>query len=75
VLQELGRIPVEGDSVTLTEFDPDMPPEGSPRWQATVERMDGRRIDLIKLVRLTADEDPEGARGGQERNDPGSAHG
>jgi len=59
VLEKLGRIPVEGDSVTLTEFDPDVPPEQAPRWQATVERMDGRRIDLIKLVRLAADEEPD----------------
>jgi CBS domain containing-hemolysin-like protein len=68
VLKELGRIPVEGDSVTLTEFDPDLPPEHAVLWQATVERMDGRRIDLIKLVRLvpdeeSADEDPGSARG------------
>jgi CBS domain containing-hemolysin-like protein len=68
VLEKLGRIPVEGDSVTLTEFDPDVPPEQALRWQATVERMDGRRIDLIKLVRLAAEEEPDAG-------DPGSAHG
>jgi CBS domain containing-hemolysin-like protein len=52
VLQELGHIPVEGESVTLTQFDPDTALDQPVRWQATVERMDGRRIDLIKLVRL-----------------------
>jgi magnesium and cobalt exporter, CNNM family len=55
VLQELGHIPVEGESVELSEFDPDSPSDEQVRWRATVERMDGRRIDLIKLVRL----DPE----------------
>ena len=58
VLQELGHIPVEGDAVTLTQFDPDTAPDHPIRWQATVERMDGRRIDLIKLVRLPPDEEP-----------------
>jgi CBS domain containing-hemolysin-like protein len=52
VLQELGHIPVEGESVTLTQFDPDTALDQPVLWQATVERMDGRRIDLIKLVRL-----------------------
>jgi CBS domain containing-hemolysin-like protein len=59
VLQELGHIPVEGESVELTEFDPDSPNEEQVRWRATVERMDGRRIDLIKLVRLDPDEEAE----------------
>jgi hypothetical protein len=36
-----------------------VPPEEALRWQATVERMDGRRIDVIKLVRLAADEEPD----------------
>ncbi|MBV8347306.1 MAG: HlyC/CorC family transporter [Mycolicibacterium sp.] len=52
VLQELGHIPVEGETVTLPAFDPDMPPEEPKRWRATVERMDGRRIDLVELVEL-----------------------
>jgi CBS domain containing-hemolysin-like protein len=56
VLQELGHIPVEGESVTLTQFDPDTALDQPVRWQATVERMDGRRIDLIKLVRLPPDQ-------------------
>jgi len=57
VLQELGHIPVEGESVTLTEFDPDTSLDRPVRWLATVERMDGRRIDLIKLLRLGPDEE------------------
>jgi CBS domain containing-hemolysin-like protein len=58
VLQELGHIPVEGESVTLTQFDPDTALDHPVQWQASVERMDGRRIDLIKLVRLLPDEGP-----------------
>ena len=54
---ELGHIPVEGESVTLTQFDPDSAPDHPVRWQATVERMDGRRIDLITLVPLPLEEE------------------
>lgn len=57
VMAVLGRIPVEGDSVELTAFDPDASPDRPPRWQATVARMDDRRIDLLDLVRLTATEE------------------
>src|SRR3954471_17984320 len=57
VLQELGHIPVEGESVQLTEFDPDTALDHPVVWRATVERMDGRRIDLITLVRLGPDEE------------------
>jgi CBS domain containing-hemolysin-like protein len=57
VLQELGHIPVEGESVTLSEFDPDTALDRPVHWLATVERMDGRRIDLITLVRLGPDEE------------------
>jgi len=57
VLQELGHIPVEGESVTLTQFDPDKALDQPVRWEASVERMDGRRIDLIKLVRLPPQEE------------------
>jgi CBS domain containing-hemolysin-like protein len=59
VLQELGHIPAEGESVELTEFDPDARVDQPVRWRATVERMDGRRIDLIKLVRLGINEEAE----------------
>ncbi len=57
VLQELGHIPVEGESVTLSEFDPDTALDRPVHWLATVERMDGRRIDLITLVRLGPQEE------------------
>ena len=59
VLQELGHIPVEGESVELIEFEPEVPLDQPVRWRATVERMDGRRIDLIRLVRLSETEDGE----------------
>jgi CBS domain containing-hemolysin-like protein len=57
VLHKLGHIPVEGESVTLTEFEPETALDHPVRWEASVERMDGRRIDLIKLVRLGPDEE------------------
>ena len=53
VMQELGQIPAAGDSVELTAFDTDAPPDQQPRWRATVARMDGRRIDLLDLVRIS----------------------
>jgi CBS domain containing-hemolysin-like protein len=52
VMHELGHIPVEGESVELTGFEPDLPLDDQPRWRATVVRMDGRRIDLVDLVPL-----------------------
>ncbi|MDQ1304555.1 MAG: magnesium and cobalt exporter, family [Actinomycetota bacterium] len=52
VMAALGRIPTEGDSLVLSAFDPDTSPDHPPRWRATVARMDGRRIDLVDLVRL-----------------------
>jgi CBS domain containing-hemolysin-like protein len=54
VMHALGRIPAEGDTVELRAFDPDAPPNDPPRWQARVSRMDGRRIDLLDLVKVTA---------------------
>ncbi|MGV0991867.1 MAG: hemolysin family protein [Mycobacterium sp.] len=59
VMQELGHIPAAGDSVELTAFDTDAPRDGQPRWLATVARMDGRRIDLLDLVRITQPDDGE----------------
>ena len=52
VLQELGHIPEPGDSVELTEFDPDGPIDDPVRWQAKVIQMEGRRIDLLELTEL-----------------------
>jgi len=57
VLGELGHLPLQGGSVTLGEFDPDTALDRPVHWLATVERMDGRRIDLITLVRLGPDEE------------------
>ena len=52
VMQELGHIPKPGEAVELAAFDPDGAPDDPVRWQATVVRMDGRRIDLLELTRL-----------------------
>ena len=50
ILQQLGHIPEPGDTVDLTEFDPDGPIDDPVHWQATVIQMDGRRIDLLELT-------------------------
>ncbi|WNG85182.1 hemolysin family protein [Mycobacterium sp. ITM-2016-00317] len=60
VLEKLGHIPTEGESVELTAFDPDGSPDHPPRWLATVVKMDGRRIDQLRLTELGR----EGAGGG-----------
>ncbi|SPX96048.1 CBS domain-containing protein [Mycolicibacterium chubuense] len=52
VLEQLGHIPDEGESVELTAFDPDGPIEDPIRWLATVVKMDGRRIDQLTLTKL-----------------------
>ena len=52
VLQELGHIPEEGESVELAAFDPDAPLGEPVRWLATVLQMDGRRIDQLELTQL-----------------------
>lgn len=56
VMHVLGHIPAEGESVQLQAFDPDAVIGKPPRWLATVVRMDGRRIDLVDLVRMRAGE-------------------
>ncbi|MET0454455.1 MAG: hemolysin family protein [Mycobacterium sp.] len=61
VLQELGHIPDPGETVELTEFDPDGPVDDPVHWQAKVIQMDGRRIDLLELTEL-------GRRGKPERD-------
>lgn len=50
VLQKLGHIPVEGESVEIEEFDPASAYEEPVWWRATVVRMEGRRIDLLHLT-------------------------
>jgi len=62
VMAVLGHIPSEGESVELTAFDPDAHVDHPPRWRATVARMDGRRIDLIDLVKISAAPDHTGVR-------------
>jgi len=52
VLEKLGHIPEEGESVELTAFDPDGMVEDPIRWRATVVTMDGRRIDTLRLTEL-----------------------
>jgi CBS domain containing-hemolysin-like protein len=52
VLEKLGHIPKQTESVELTAFDPDGPVEDPVHWLATVVRMDGRRIDLLELTEL-----------------------
>ncbi|MGD9619445.1 MAG: hemolysin family protein [Mycolicibacterium sp.] len=52
VLETLGHIPEEGESVELTAFNPDGSIVEPVRWLATVVRMDGRRIDLLELTEL-----------------------
>jgi CBS domain containing-hemolysin-like protein len=52
VLEQLGHIPAEGESVELTAFDPDGPLDDPMRWLATVIGMDGRRIDQLELTQL-----------------------
>lgn len=52
VMQELGHVPTEGESVELNAFEPDANPDDPVRWRATVTKMDGRRIDLLDLIEL-----------------------
>ena len=52
VLEELGHIPMAGETVELPSLDADGLPDESVRWQATVVQMDGRRIDVLELTEL-----------------------
>ncbi len=61
VMHALGRIPAEGDTVELRAFDPDAPLNDPPRWRARVARMDGRRVDLLDLVKVKGPEPEEPA--------------
>lgn len=60
VLETLGHIPEEGESVELIAFDPDGPIEDPVRWLATVVKMDGRRIDQLRLTELGRKGDSRG---------------
>ncbi|CQD14224.1 CBS domain-containing protein [Mycobacterium lentiflavum] len=54
VLRELGHIPVVGETVELTALDGDGLLDSEIRWQATVIKMDGRRIDQVVLTELSS---------------------
>jgi CBS domain containing-hemolysin-like protein len=63
VLRELGHIPAVGETVELTALDSDGLVDISTRWQATVVRMDGRRIDVLELQELGGRAEKLGGRG------------
>lgn len=63
VLRELGHIPVVGETVELTALDGDGLLDNAIRWQATVVRMDGRRIDLLELTELSNRPETSAERG------------
>lgn len=63
VLREIGHIPAAGETVQLPALNADGLPEKSLRWQASVIRMDGRRIDLLELTELTGHGDTPSAGG------------
>ena len=52
VLEQLGHIPVPGESVDLAAFNPEDSARIPLRWRATVVAMDGRRIDRLALIRV-----------------------
>jgi CBS domain containing-hemolysin-like protein len=62
LLQEIGHIPVVGESAQLPALDPDGLLDAAVRWQATVVRMDGRRIDLLELTELSGHAETPEAR-------------
>lgn len=66
VLEKLGHIPEEGESVELSAFDPDGAIGDPVLWRATVVKMDGRRIDQLELTELGrgSDRDDESADDG-----------
>jgi CBS domain containing-hemolysin-like protein len=63
VLRELGHIPAVGETVELRALDSDGLVDISTRWQATVVRMDGRRIDVLELQELGGRAEKPGGRG------------
>ncbi|CMP87050.1 Conserved membrane protein of uncharacterised function [Mycobacterium tuberculosis] len=46
-----------------TALDQDGLPDDSMRWLATVIQMDGRRIDLLELIKMGGHADPGSGRG------------
>lgn len=63
VLEKLGHIPEVGETVELTEFDPDQSGDEPVYWQARILKMDGRRIDLLELVKTEGRNKFEGPDG------------
>ncbi len=63
VLRELGHIPAAGETVTLPTLDPDGLLDPVTHWQASIIRMDGRRIDVLELTELPGQSEPP-ANGG-----------
>ncbi|MEE6138307.1 hemolysin family protein [Mycobacterium sp. 050128] len=63
VLRELGHIPVVGETVELTALDGDGLLDSEIRWQATVIRMDGRRIDQVVLTELSSHRETHAEQG------------
>jgi CBS domain containing-hemolysin-like protein len=68
VLEKLGHIPEEGESVELTAFDPDGSIEDPVVWRATVVKMDGRRIDQLELTELGRSAERDDQPGDHSRN-------
>lgn len=60
VLERLGHIPVPGESVGLGAMDTDGSDPDHLVWRATVNAMDGRRIDRLTLTRDSRAGDVEG---------------
>ena len=62
--EELGRMPETGDSVVVEAVDREQTDEdgvGIPiRVELCVERLDGRRVDVVRLRRLEQEEDTDG---------------
>jgi CBS domain containing-hemolysin-like protein len=63
VLREIGHIPVAGETAVLPALDGDGLPDDDVCWQATVVRMDGRRIDLLELTDLSSRAEAAAGRG------------
>jgi CBS domain containing-hemolysin-like protein len=53
VLRQLGHIPAAGEEVELPVLDRDGLLDESVRWQAKVVQLDGRRLDVLELTKLS----------------------
>ncbi|AFM17550.1 CBS domain-containing protein [Mycolicibacterium chubuense NBB4] len=75
MLEKLGHIPEEGETVELRAFDPDGPIEDPVLWLATVVKMDGRRIDQLELNKLGRRDDRDEDEHEDEDEDEDTADG